>query len=832
MRTIHYLLTTFFITAFLFSADSQITGTVTDSNGEPLPFASVYIEGSSQGTTTNEKGVFQLSLPPGKYQLVFQYVGYETLRREVEVGTAPLRIDVSLQPHAIQLTEVEVRAHAEDPAYPIIRRAIEKRPYYRNQLQGFSADVYVKGLIKLLDVPHSFMGIEIGDMGGFLDSTRQGIIYLSESVSKYHYRAPNEYKEVMVSSKVAGNDSGFSFNSATDMELNLYDNLLTLGRAIVSPIAAGAMNYYRYHLHGSFFDKGRMVYKIEVIPKNSTGPVLGGFVYINDGLWNIHSCDLYVLGESMLQPAIDTMYIRQTHVEIAPPDVWRIFSQTLTFTGKLMSFKFGGTFTAIYRNYVLNPDFPPGFFNNQVMKVEADANSRDSTYWAAARPIPLTEEEKRDYVKKDSLQAIHNSKEYLDSVDQVQNRFKFSNTFFGYTRRNSYRQSEWRFDSPLNMVKYNLVQGFALTAASTVVKWYEKPMRRRLEAGVNLSYGLSEKKLRADLQWEWLYDRKKQGTLRLALGKKLSQFNHEEPISELLAAYYMLFVRRNYLRLYERRFLSAGWQQELNNGLWLDIEGAWDQRNTVQNHADFSLFHRKSREFDANLPGLLGPNSPALRGNSLLRWSATVRLRPGQRYIDYPHFKIRLDTKWPELTLRYDLGLVTKGPGQDWQRLSASISKTDIHLGTIGRSSFYFQAGTFLQADSSMFFADYQHFPGNQTNFILDGQFLDGFRALPYYHYSTTDSWVRAHWEHNFDGFLLDKVPLIRRAGLSLVANAAWLHTPQLDSYTELTVGIDRLGFGIARVLRFDLTASFLEGKYQGLSWLIGIKIAGGNLEL
>jgi len=72
----------------------------------------------------------------------------------------------------------------------------------------------------------------------------------------------------------------------------------------------------------------------------------------------------------------------------------------------------------------VNPEFPKGFFGKEIMKVNADANLKDSAYWDSIRPIPLTEEEVLDYIEKDSIAKLKEQPEYLDSLDRASNRFR------------------------------------------------------------------------------------------------------------------------------------------------------------------------------------------------------------------------------------------------------------------------------------------------------------------------------------------------------------------------------------------------------------------------
>ncbi|MBS1936173.1 MAG: carboxypeptidase-like regulatory domain-containing protein, partial [Bacteroidetes bacterium] len=48
----------------------KISGTVTDSNGIILPYASILVKGTSKGTTANNEGKYFLNLDPGKYTII------------------------------------------------------------------------------------------------------------------------------------------------------------------------------------------------------------------------------------------------------------------------------------------------------------------------------------------------------------------------------------------------------------------------------------------------------------------------------------------------------------------------------------------------------------------------------------------------------------------------------------------------------------------------------------------------------------------------------------------------------------------------------------------
>ena len=86
-------------------AQEQVSGTVTDENGAPLPGTTVVVEETNQGTTTDFDGNYQINAAQGQ-TLVFSYVGYES--QSVAVGTSS-SINMQLQA-ANELEEVIITA--------------------------------------------------------------------------------------------------------------------------------------------------------------------------------------------------------------------------------------------------------------------------------------------------------------------------------------------------------------------------------------------------------------------------------------------------------------------------------------------------------------------------------------------------------------------------------------------------------------------------------------------------------------------------------------------------------------------------------------------------
>src|ERR1019366_7834365 len=75
--------------AFANAQNNQVSGRLTDPQGEPLPGATVHVMGTNTGTITETDGSFTLlNLAPGQHKLIFTYLGLspDTLPVRIEAG--------------------------------------------------------------------------------------------------------------------------------------------------------------------------------------------------------------------------------------------------------------------------------------------------------------------------------------------------------------------------------------------------------------------------------------------------------------------------------------------------------------------------------------------------------------------------------------------------------------------------------------------------------------------------------------------------------------------------------------------------------------------------
>ena len=788
----------------------QVTGQVTDEHGNPVPFASIYPETDTPqqpaggGTAANSEGEFRLKLPAGTHRLLARAVGY---RQTIERITLNRDTQLSLILHTeTYLLDEVVIGNSEDPAYAIIRHAIRQRRRHLNEAAPYTARVYIKGVQRLLQAPEKFLGIDLDAIGREigLDSNRTGIVYLSESESRITVHPPDAFHEEMISSKFAGNNRAFSFNRAADLKLNFYENYQPIidglsARPFVSPIADNALRYYRYRLLGTTTEGNHTIHKIEVTPRRTGEPLYQGAVYILQDTWRIYGINLQLTKEAGIN-LLDTLHIQQQFIPLASGE-WQPASIRFDFVGGLLRFKVGGYFAAVYSEYAPTPSAAAtGRKRHEVLRITEGVNQRDSLYWAEHRPLPLTEEERVDYLRKDSLQRRRESKAYLDSVDRKANKFSPQGFLLGgYTYRN--RAQRWRLSMGglATSVLYNTVEGLALNYSAQYVKRIDTVLDREVSVYGNARYGFANKRFNGYLGTTFPLGK---STVNLSAGSDVRDLNNRGSLSPLFNTLSTAFFGRNYLKLYERTFAVAGWGYTLPANIQLTASALWENRRWLPNSTHYTFWQRNERHLTANNPLAPADDTPLFAENRSFLIAIGARYDFGTQYETYPHRRVYLPSRWPTLSVNYIKGIPgVFGGDTDYDLLTARLHKPAIGLGMYGRASFDIRGGTFLTS-RQLYYTDYRHFQGSRT-WVTDQQ-LSTFLLLDYYQHSTTGSFVEAHGEYNLSTLLTSKVPLLRRLKLQEIIGIHYLHTSALPHYGEAHVGLEWQRFRVMYARSFS----------------------------
>lgn len=819
MKHLHAL----FLLFISLSTFAQVKGKVTDENGNPLAAVSIHIENTYIGTTTNETGEYFLDIKKqGTFVIVFQYLGFKSQKIKSEFDNTIKTLDVKLQEENIELNTVVIDVK-NNPANEVIRNAIASKKENSEPTNNYKADFYSRGIFKIKDAPKKILGQKFDAFDESLDSTRSGILYLSETVSKITYKKPDKLKEVIVASKVSGKDNGFSFNSAASANFDCYDNYLPFQLNVVSPIADNAFNYYKYKLEGTFFDENKnQINKIKVTPKRTSEPVMEGYLYIVEDSWAIYAIDLSVNGNQIQSPAINTLTLKQNFSYNTQSKIWIKNTQTLDFVASMLSINISGRFTYVYSNYIFEKQFDKKTFTREVLTFEKDANKKDDLFWEQFRPVPLTNEESTDYLKKDLLQTKKKSKPYLDSIDAKNNKFGISDILLGYGYKNSFKKWSLDYDGLMKGIGFNTVQGWDLTTSFGYTKRNEDT-RTFSSLKANFDYGFSEEKFRSYITYINKFSNQNQSEFRFAAGSKLAQFNNDNPIGKIVNTVSTLFFKDNYMKLYERNFINASFGREVFNGLTMNAELAYSERKPVFNTTDYAAV-KKDQEYTSNNPLLPEDEiTAAIIKHNLIKGYLKARISFGQEYWSRPDGKFNLQNdKYPILYLGYEKGFGGNEVIYNFDHLNARMTY-NVTMGNKGNLEINAKAGKFYNAES-IAFVDYKHFNGNQTYIGKDDRYLNTFNLLPYYSSSTNDAYFEWHAEHDDNGYIMNKIPLLNKLKSTLVLGYHNLSVPKRSPYHEYTVALNNLGFGKFKIFRLDYVHAYQNGIQED-GVVFGLKI-------
>jgi hypothetical protein len=810
------------LNALVFKASAQLyvlSGRITDSKNVPISFVSVYIRNSTYGTTTNEEGRYKFNLAPGNYDLVYRYVGYKERVEHVTITDHEEHNNVQLENEVFQLNTVTVsdKRNPDTAAAIIMRKVIAKRQYYLNELNSYSCAIYVKGVQKLISAPQSLLKGGVSKVLD-LDSMGRGILYQSETLSSFDYQRPNKVKEITISSRVAGITPTFSYNKASDLQANFYNNTFSVeglsSNGFVSPIADNAFKYYSYKLVGKTVTNGRTIDKIELTPRGMGNHSFEGDIYIVEGDWRIYSLNLRLTNKKNKLNLVDTMLISQQYVPVQD-STWMPASIQYDYSGNVFGFKFQGYYLGVYNNYRFNVQHPKDFFNGEVLRIDTIANTKPEDYWVKTRPIPLTAQEARDYQKKDSIAALQKTKPYLDSLQNVKNRFLIlPYTVFGFTST-SRDNKDSLYVFPLNQtVFYNTVEGIGVNLK---VRYSTTSNDlKTLSISPAVRYGFANKMFNANVHSSYLYNPFNASEFFLDFGTDVLDLNSVGTRSLFFNTLSTLLSTNNYVKYYRSEFGSVGYRRELSNGIMFNGSLSYANRTQLYNNSYNHIFKAKDREFTSNNP--LAPAGTPADDRSLLfpqhqalTLNTSVKFTFDQKYVTRPTGKVYLPSAYPTLTVNYRKAISgVFGSDADYDFASLDISQDKVRMGLVGYSSFKLSTGTFFN-DKTLYFMDYNHFLGNQGT-TFDPTYVGSFHFLPFYQFSAPSFFLEAHYQHNFAGSLLNKIGSMRKLKLEEIIGANYLTERSNKNYTEAYIGLQRFVFRVDYGVSYAGNNKYLQG--------------------
>jgi len=815
MRT----LSTFYIFLFLIIATTshtQVSGFILDQSGEPLPGASVLLRNTTRGVTTNTTGYFHLVSTPDTFTLVISYVGSKTKYIQAKRNS---RLRITLEEEVIEMAEVVIKS-GENPAIPIIRKAIEKRKELADIRDRYRTTAYTKGVILSKNGYDRLKSLGAVDSTEVRDSAGNIIMYLAESLTEYT-KIGNDTKEKILSSRRSGDTKGIALNFIRFFNVDFTGNFIPFQKNVVNPIGNAAFQYYNYELEGSYYEGLQKYYKIRVIPKRREEAVLFGNIYIADNYFTLKQVDLYTRGPNVGLELVDTLTIKQSFIRIDGFEKWMPLSQLMAFNAGFFGINFEGSFIGMYNDYQLLNGDEKIEDKQTIIEFDKLATRKSEVYWDSLRPLKLTEGELLDYKKRDSIALVHESPAYLDSMDRIANRFKPIHIFTRYTFRNSVRNYSLSAGNLIMGLRFDAVQGFSVRPDVTFNKyWKERFNNFRITA--RPIYGFSEKKLRYEGLISWQHRGVKAYRILLRNGNTADNYNTLEPITPLANEYSSLVFKNNYIRFYDNTYVSLEGLFRLSPGITIEGGLKAQHREGLLNHTNYS-FRLKEKDYAFNYPDAWGTDDINSISNAYTT-HVTFRWQPGNKIIQLPEEAFVVGSGKPVFEVASVNAWALEEGDARYDRINFNIKNINIPLAVFGKLSGNIHSGMFYGSRPE-YRLDYAHFPGNLVYVKNTNTYLDAFKRISYYQYSTNDKYLTWFGEWNLGGYLFKKIPLLNKTGFEEVFAINGLVTPEAGTRIEISAGIDRIGIGSFRLFRFDYFWIFERGKYVTNNFVFGFNL-------
>ncbi|MCW3083669.1 MAG: hypothetical protein JWP12_1035 [Bacteroidetes bacterium] len=777
---------------------TKVSGKIVDAiSREPLPFVNVIFKGTNIGATSDVEGNFSMATEQKVDSIVISYVGYNKVTRVVKKGVAQT-VNIGLS-QGVDLVTVEVRP-GENPAWRILRKIIANKDHNdREKLDYYEYEVYNKVEFDLNNISENFKDSKLMKPFSFIfdniDSSNAKEkpylpLFMTEALSDYYYRKnPQTHNEVIKASKVAGvqNASVSQFMGDMYQNVDIYENqILVLGKNFISPISDNALLFYKFYLIDSMTIDGHKCYQLQFKPKRKQELTFSGNLWAADTSFAIKQIEMSIAEDANIN-FINATNIVQTYTQVED-STWMMQKERLVIdfnpfpidNKKKPMMGVYGRKTASYSNFKINRPRPQKQYSlTENLVVDDDAFKKPESYWKEHRLDSLSRNEKEIYHMVDTLQTLPIYHTWVDVLQIFVSGYKVKGNF--------------EYGPYYNILSYNEIEGtrlrFGGRTSNQFSKWYE--------LSGYAAYGVRDEKFKYSLGFRAFISKKPRSMVGLYYkndNEILGQSQNGFTTDNILASVFRIAPLRNLTNVKETySFIDREWFTGFNTKLSF-------YNRQMMPLADFHYEYQKTSSETAYLDHIT---------TSEIRLLA--RLAYNEKYVQGEFTRVALGvTKYPVIQAQYTLGVKNLfGGNYNYQKLTVNWDHR-VRVAPIGYFDYVLEYGKIWGAVP---YPLMEIHGGNET-YIYD---LYAYNAMNYYEF-VSDEYASATFSHHFDGFFLNRIPLMRKlkwreviGGKALIGkvsdkNRQLLNFPDHLSdlhtgpYFETSAGIEN----IFKVLRID----------------------------
>jgi hypothetical protein len=739
-------------------AQTVVNGFVKDASTlQPLSFVSVYFE-DGKGVLTGRDGSYSIDIKSARgKKLTFSYVGYKKVVKPIIPGKEQ-QINVNLEPGK-ELAEIVIKTrkrgkyrNRNNPAVQLIDLVIENKNKNRITSYDFvQYQQYEKLALSLVNKSEKLMKSRILKNYKFVlenvdTTTIEGKsllpIYISEKLSaRYLKKDPEKNKTVVLAEKKV-NYGSFLDNEGINQymnrlyaDINIYENNITILNAqFLSPIADGGPTFYRYFIRDTVVVDGVKLIQLYFTPKNPNDLIFRGTMYVTlDGNYGVQKISMTISKNANLNWTRE-LRINQDF-EKADDGRYHVAKSTMSAEFSLTKNASGGLFgerMVFYRNYLIDTPAPDSIYNDEDIVVKPNSEKADS-FWIAQRPAnALSRVEAKAYYNIDSLRNMKSFKRLGDVVTLL---------FSGYLEA-----GKWEFGNTNTFYSFNPVEGFRLKIGGrTTTK-----LSNSFYLNSYLAYGFKDEKFKYLLGATYSFNHKSVYSYPLNYLKLSYQHETTIPGQELLYVqednFFLSFKRGNNNKWLYNKYFKAEYVKEFAK----NISYNFTFKNWNQAPAGDIIFQKVA-------------NNNLVENITTSELSGTLRWAPKEQFYQGKEFRIPIINKYPVFSLRFTQGIKGLLNGEyNYQNVYLRSDKR-FYLSQLGYVDATLEGGyifgklpfpllTLHRANQTYGFQDNSY---NMMNFL---EFV-------------SDRFVASNLDFYFNGFFLNKIPLIKKLKLREVAS-------------------------------------------------------------
>ncbi|MEX6627030.1 DUF5686 family protein [Tenacibaculum salmonis] len=786
-------------------AQLTLNGKIVDEFNNPMPFVSVFLKNTVNGTTTDDMGDFSLKTTKNNGVLEISFIGFET--QKINVNQKTKFLNIIIKEAANELEEVIIVTKPkkrlkkkENPAYRILKEIWKRKR--KNGLDLVDYYQYKK---------HNTIEIGLNNLDSaflkkaFKNDYKETIkkvkfdsdgvnfyvpIYLNEQISNVYGDNKNKnIREDIEAEKTEGvGTDGFVYNRMSNSFQNIdvfKNNIPLFQKSFVSPLSTDGFATYDYVLYDSIVKNDKKLYNIYFFPIRDGDLAFQGNFWVTDKIFSIKKIKMTV------HKSIIINFIRgltfEKEFDVLKDSIYittkNTYEADFTFVDKNESQK-GLTIKkkTLFDKYKLDKPLKQDFYSQKIVKTRPNQYKKEANYWKS----------KENNESNSTYQFIKEVKE----KKRIKNVTGIINTLSsGYINT----KSSIQFGHLWSLFSRNPVEGFRTRLGIRTFKTKED----RFRLGAYVAHGFKDNKTKYGVEGRYLLSYQPRISIGVTYQKDIEQLGR---------------TRIKTTQLLSQNFGTMSLLSKNNNFFLSKIERTatnFDYQIKQNLHIGINFTHSKIQSASPTNFSMDYLDEQTNKQSKVTDTASEVYIAftPGRFVYGLGVERQFGENIFPTLILNYRRGYKDVFNGSNTYDKLQFKYKQPILLSKFGVLEATFEAGkTFGTVPLALL----NIIPVNNTLSISKNT----FSLLNSYDF-VTDTYLTTYLEHHFNGFIMNRIPLLNKLKLrSLVTFRAAYGTISDKNvainkstinynapnkvYYEYSVGLENIGYRNLRFLRVD----------------------------